>query len=81
MVKGQREIMVNLEELGHDTANKSKAIEIAQSYGEKLHTGILYRDPNPGPSYTDMIKNLQTTLQPKAIPKDKIMDLFRPRLK
>lgn len=81
MVKGQREIMVNLQEAGHDSSNKLKAIETAQEYGEKLHTGILYRDPNPGPSYTEILGELRNSLKSKAIPKENILDLFRPKAK
>jgi 2-oxoglutarate ferredoxin oxidoreductase subunit beta len=81
MVKGQKEVMVNLEEIGHDPTNKLKAIELSQEYGKKLHTGILYKDPNPGPSYTDLIKDLQTQLKPKAVPRENILDMFKPRLK
>ena len=81
MIKGQKEIMMSLEEMKHDPTNKTKAIEVSLEYGEKLHTGILYRDPNPGPSYTDLLKNLQEEQKPKAVSKDKILDMFKPRLK
>ncbi|MDH4198826.1 MAG: 2-oxoacid:ferredoxin oxidoreductase subunit beta [Spirochaetia bacterium] len=81
MIKGQKEVMVNLEELNHDPSDKFKAIEIAHQYGDKLHTGIFYKDPNPGPSYTDLLKELQNELKPKAVAKDKILEMFRPRLK
>ncbi|MDH4261475.1 MAG: 2-oxoacid:ferredoxin oxidoreductase subunit beta [Spirochaetia bacterium] len=81
MIKGQKEYMKNLEEMNHDTSNKAKAIEIALEYGDSIHTGILYRDPNPGPSYTDLIKNLQEESKSKAVAKDKILEMFRPRLK
>jgi 2-oxoglutarate ferredoxin oxidoreductase subunit beta len=81
MIKGQKEIMQNLEEMNHDTSDKAKAIEISRQYGEKLHTGVLYRDPNPGPSYTDLFKILQEEQKPKAVAKDKILDMFKPRLK
>lgn len=81
MIKGQKEVMANLEEMNHDTSDKAKAIEISQQYGTVLHTGILYRDPNPGPSYTDLLKQLQNEQKPKAVPRDKILDMFKPRLK
>ncbi len=80
MIKGQKEIMENLSEIGHDPTNKMAAFEIATEYGHKLHTGVLYREENPAPSLTDQMKNLQDELKQSALPKEKILELFRPKV-
>ena len=58
--------MRKLEAEGHDPSNRLRAMELAQSYGETLYTGIFYRNPNPPPTYEDQIRELQHKLQPKA---------------
>jgi 2-oxoglutarate ferredoxin oxidoreductase subunit beta len=58
--------MPKLEAEGHDPSNRLRAMELAQSYGETLYTGIFYRNPNPPPTYEDQIRELQHKLQPKA---------------
>jgi len=80
MIKGQKEVMQSIEELDHDPTDKAKAIQLSLEYGTKIHTGIFYRDPNPGPSYTDLLGELKKDLQPKAVSKDKILDMFKPKL-
>lgn len=79
MIKGQKEIMESLEELGHNPTDRMAAFELATKYGEKLHTGVLYREENPGPSMTDHMINMQAELKSKAIPKENILELFRPQ--
>jgi len=78
MIKGQKEHMVSLEEIGHDSSNKLAAMEVAGFYGDKIHTGVFYKEENPGPSYTDLHQELRDQTRSEAVSKDKILDCFLP---
>ena len=43
---------------------------------EKLHLGVFYRNPEPPPTYGDLVKERQTLLSKDALPKERILDLF-----
>ena len=36
---------------GHDPSNRFRATALAQAYGRVLHTGVLFWDPRPAPTY------------------------------
>jgi 2-oxoglutarate ferredoxin oxidoreductase subunit beta len=78
-IKGQKLIMKSLTEIGHDPADRLKAMDLAQDYGKKLYTGVLYRNPNPAPTYDQGIRDRQNKLRELALPKDKILQVFTPR--
>ena len=78
MIKGQKEHMKSLEEMGHDSTNKLEAMRLAQEYGGTLHTGILYQEKNPGPSLTDLMIARQKEQQSMAVDKANILDMFLP---
>ena len=63
--------------MGHDPANQSGAFELAQQYGKELHVGVLYRNPNPPPTYDSLVRERQTQLAPKAVPRDRLLDMFK----
>jgi 2-oxoglutarate/2-oxoacid ferredoxin oxidoreductase subunit beta len=65
-VKEQKAKMKKLSDLGHDTANQLRAMELAQGYGTDLYTGVFYRNPNPPETYDSHIRKRQAELQPKA---------------
>ena len=75
-IKGLKAITETLASLGHDPSDRMKAMEIAQYYGQKLHTGVLYRNPNPPPTYESGVKARQEELSKGALPKEQILDLF-----
>lgn len=75
-IKGLKAIMEPLAAIGHDPSDRMKAMEIAQYYGQKLHTGVLYRNPNPPPTYESQVKERQAALSQGALPKAQILDLF-----
>jgi 2-oxoglutarate ferredoxin oxidoreductase subunit beta len=79
-VKAQKTRMQNLESIGHDTADKAKAVELAREYGTKLYTGILYRNPNPPPTYGDGMAERHEVLKKQAVPKQEILKRFVPSL-
>lgn len=49
--KLQRARMRPLAAMGHDPSNRLRAMELASEYGRTLYTGVLYRNPNPPPTY------------------------------
>ncbi|HTX65592.1 MAG TPA: 2-oxoacid:ferredoxin oxidoreductase subunit beta [Opitutaceae bacterium] len=61
-LKTQKKRMRKLEDEGHDPANRIRAMELAQAYGETLHTGVFYRNPNPPPTYETLIRERQQAL-------------------
>jgi len=77
-LKAQKLKIQNLEALGHDTSDRAKAMERAGEYGTKLYTGILYRDPEPRPTYGDGIEERRKSLQGQAIPRQDILKRFLP---
>ena len=57
-------------------ADRLAAMDLAQQYGEKMHLGVFYRNPEPPPTYGDLVKERQTMLSKDALPKERILDLF-----
>jgi 2-oxoglutarate ferredoxin oxidoreductase subunit beta len=64
-MKVQKTKMRKLAAEGHDPANRLRAMDLAQSYGTELYTGVFYRNPNPPPTYDRHIRDRQAELQPK----------------
>ncbi len=77
-LKAQKERMESLEKLGHNPADLLRAMDLAQSYGTKLYTGVLYRNPNPAPTYEGAVRERQEELRKTAKPKAQILDMFAP---
>ena len=77
-LKGQRTRLQNLGAMGHDPSDQAKAIELAREYGTKLYTGVLYRNPAPGPTYGDGVAQRHQTLQKQAVPRHDILKRFIP---
>ena len=61
-LKTQKKRMRKLEDEGHDPANRLRAMDLAQAYGEILYTGVFYRNPQPPPSYEALIRERQQAL-------------------
>ena len=70
--------MQSLESLGHDPADRARATELARAYGTKLYTGVLYRNPNPPPTYGQGVTERQEALKPQAVPRHEILNRFKP---
>ena len=75
-IKGLKALQESLESLGHDPSNRLAAMDLAQHYGEKLHLGVFYRNPAPPPTYGDLVKERQELLAKKALPRERILELF-----
>jgi 2-oxoglutarate/2-oxoacid ferredoxin oxidoreductase subunit beta len=77
-LKAHKTNMQNLEALKHDTSDRAKATELAREYGTKLHTGILYRNPNPPPTYGHGVIERHEVLKKQAVPRQEILNRFKP---
>jgi 2-oxoglutarate ferredoxin oxidoreductase subunit beta len=76
LIKAHRKAMKPLSSVGHDPSNLLAAMGLAQTYGEILYTGVFYRNPNPPPTQQQMVKERQEQLMPKALPRERILDMF-----
>ena len=74
--KGLKAIAENLDSIGHDPSDRLAAMNMAQDYGKKLHLGVFYRNPEPPPTYGDLVKERQAALSKDALPKERILELF-----
>jgi 2-oxoglutarate ferredoxin oxidoreductase subunit beta len=77
-LKAQKARMQSLESLGHDPSDLARATELARDYGTRLYTGVLYRNPNPPPTYGQGVIERQTALNKQAMPRDEILNRFAP---
>ncbi|MCK6447641.1 MAG: 2-oxoacid:ferredoxin oxidoreductase subunit beta [Planctomycetes bacterium] len=65
-----------LAKLGHDASDQLRALDVARSYGKVLHTGVLYRRPDPPPTYERLVRERQAALAPKAVDRLRLLDVF-----
>jgi 2-oxoglutarate ferredoxin oxidoreductase subunit beta len=77
-LKAQRSKIQSLSALGHDPADRARAVELARDYGAKLYTGVLYRNPNPPPTYGEGVAQRQQALEKQAVPRQDILKGFLP---
>jgi 2-oxoglutarate ferredoxin oxidoreductase subunit beta len=77
-LKVHKATMQSLEKFGHDPADRLRAMDLAQAYGTELYTGVFYRNPSPAPTYDELVRHRQQELAAEAVPKDKILEMFRP---
>ncbi len=75
-VKAQRGRMKTLASVGHDSTNRLAAMGLAQTYGEVLYTGVLYKDPAPQPTLDALVRERQAKLALEAVPRERILDMF-----
>ena len=78
-LKAQKSEMKSLDSLGHDSSDRIAALTLAQDYGEKLYTGIFYRDDTPDATYEQDVLARQAELAAKAVSRERILDAFVPR--
>ncbi len=79
-LKAQRNRIQSLSAMGHDTSNQLRAMELAQEYGTKLYSGVLYRNPNPPPHYGEGVRQRQEQQSETALPRQDILKRFMPEL-
>jgi len=67
-----------LASLGHDPSDRLAAMNLAQSYGKKLYTGIYYKNPEPPPTFGAFVQQRQGELGP-APARERILDRYAQR--
>jgi 2-oxoglutarate ferredoxin oxidoreductase subunit beta len=75
-VKAHRTAMKPLKSIGHDQTSRIAAMDLAQQYGQSLHTGVFYRNPAPAPTYDAQVRERQASMAEKAVPRERILDMF-----
>jgi 2-oxoglutarate/2-oxoacid ferredoxin oxidoreductase subunit beta len=60
----------------HDPSDRLKAMALAQAYGDVLYTGVLYRDPNPGPTFEDAVKTRHEAMHASREQRERVLDRF-----
>src|SRR5512134_2271664 len=78
-LKAHKALMQPLASLGHDPADRLKAMALASEYGEKLYTGVFYRNPDPPPTFEAEARRRHEETRAQARPKDRILEMFRPQ--
>jgi len=76
--KAQKARMRTLESLGHDPTDRAAATDLAREYGVKLNTGILYRNPNPPPTYGQGVDLRRLSVAGQGVPRHEILQRFQP---
>jgi 2-oxoglutarate ferredoxin oxidoreductase subunit beta len=71
--KGQ---MKSLASVGHDPADRLKAMALAAEYGHTLYTGVLYRDPEHEATFESASVERQHALEHGAPPRANVLDAF-----
>jgi 2-oxoglutarate/2-oxoacid ferredoxin oxidoreductase subunit beta len=75
-LKQQKAAMEPLAGLGHDPADQLRAMDLARAYGERLYTGVFYRNPSPSPTYERLIAARQAEMGASARPRERMLDVF-----
>jgi 2-oxoglutarate/2-oxoacid ferredoxin oxidoreductase subunit beta len=76
-LRSHKATLERLEDLGHDPSDRLRAMDLAQAYGQRLLTGVLYRDPSPRPTYEALVRERQAALGADAPARDRILERFR----
>jgi len=79
-LRSHKASLERLEDLGHDPSDRLRAMDLAQSYGRRLLTGVFYRDPSPRPTYDSLVRERQAELGADAPARARILERFVPRV-
>jgi 2-oxoglutarate ferredoxin oxidoreductase subunit beta len=77
-IKVRKARLQSLESIGHDPSDREQAAARARELGTKVYTGILYRNPNPPPTYGQGVAQRQEALRKSAVPRQEILRRFVP---
>jgi len=77
-LKAHRGKLQSLSTMGHDPADRARAVELAREYGTKLYTGVLYRNPNPPPTFGEGVAQRHQVAKPQAVSRQDILKRFLP---
>jgi 2-oxoglutarate ferredoxin oxidoreductase subunit beta len=78
-LKAHKAVMQSLDSIEHDASDRLKAMALAAEYGTKLYTGVLYRNPDPPPTYEAEARRRQRETAGTARAKAEILEMFRPQ--
>jgi 2-oxoglutarate ferredoxin oxidoreductase subunit beta len=78
-LKVHKATMKPLAPLGHDSADRLRAMELAGEYGRTLYTGVLYCDPDPPPTYETLVAERQRAMAEASASRERILEMFVPR--
>ena len=78
-LKAHKAVMQPLASLGHDPADRLKAMALASEYGQKLYTGVFYRNPEPPLTFEAQARKRQEETRSQARPRERILEMFRAR--
>ncbi len=78
-LKAHKTQMQSLASLGHDPADRLGAMALASEYGTKLYTGVLYRNPDPPPTFGELVRQRQEETRAQAWPKERVLEAFLPQ--
>jgi len=77
MLKAQKSTMQTLTSINHDPSNRIAAMDLAQAYGEKLYTGVFYRNPEPGPTFDGLARQRQEALKGTVSGRGDVLNVFK----
>ena len=77
-LKAQKTRIQSLDSVGHDPSDRARATEMAREYGTKLYTGVLYRNPNPPPTFGQAVLERQQALKKNVVPRQELLKRFLP---
>ena len=77
-LKQHKAEMVPVASVGHNPANRLAAMALAQEYGKVLYTGVLYRDPDPGPTFEQAVAERHRA-QAGGSSRAQVLDVFTVR--
>lgn len=78
-LRAHKASMQSLASLGHDPRDRARAMALAQEYGERLYTGVFFRDPSPRPTYEELARERRQELGVEAGQRGRILEMFRIR--
>jgi 2-oxoglutarate ferredoxin oxidoreductase subunit beta len=78
-LKQHKAVMKRLADQDHDPEDLMHAMALARDYGSELYTGVLYRNPSPGPTYETLVRERQRERRATALPRERILELFAER--
>jgi 2-oxoglutarate ferredoxin oxidoreductase subunit beta len=76
-LKAHKAMLEPLVGLGHDPSDRLAAIGLASEYGEKLYTGVFFRNPDPPLTYGEATRLRQQEMMPGALARERILETFR----
>ena len=75
-LRAHKTSMRRLEDLGHDPADRLRAMDLAQLYGQELHTGVFYRTAAPPPTFEALVRERQEEQRASWRPRSRVLDRF-----